>query len=132
MTARKSTSPKTTAGGFMISEQEFGEMKGQVTAIKDVIDDLDRKLFGNGQPGVIQNLTNSISDLKDGVTEVKLSAISYQKSMECHTKEHLPKTIFDKYWAKVGSFVLLVGVVLYELLENIPADKVWTWILAHL
>jgi hypothetical protein len=64
--------------------------------------------------------------------EVRLGAVSYQKALESHTKEHLPKSIFDKYWAKVGSYLLIAGVVLYEILENVPADKVWAWILSNL
>lgn len=127
--ARKSTSQALAVGGYMVNDKEFGEMCGQVTAIKDTLDDLDRKLFGNGQPGLVQDLTNSISDLKDSIVELKLSAISYQKAMESHTKEHLPKTIFDKYWGKVGTFLLFAGIVLYEILEHLPADLVWEWLL---
>jgi hypothetical protein len=130
--SRKSTLQDNTAGGFMVNEKEFGIMCGQVGAIKETLDDLDKKLFGNGQPGLVQDLTSSISDLKDSIVEVKLGAISYQKALEGHTKEHLPRSIFDKYWAKVGSFILLAGVVLYEILENIPSDKIWTWVLAHI
>jgi hypothetical protein len=130
--ARKSTSQALAVGGFMVNEKEFGIMCGQVGAIKDTLDDLDKKLFGNGQPGVIQDLTSSISDLKESIVEVRLGAVSYQKALESHTKDHLPKTIFDKYWAKVGSYLLIAGVVLYEILENVPADKVWAWILSNL
>jgi hypothetical protein len=45
-----------------IDEQEFGEMRSDVKQIKIKLDDLDKKLFGNGQAGIIDKILRSLEE----------------------------------------------------------------------
>lgn len=132
--------------GIMVSDQEFGELKGQMEEMKDVLnrkfDHLDKKLFGNGQPGLVEQTTRNqeqvyelgdkLDSVIDSLNKISCDVAALTKSVadlktvvETHINDpiHTPKGQFMKHTKQIAILFMIGFVILHTFL---PAEfTIW-------
>ena len=108
-----------------ISSEEFGALKEKVDHVDKLVEKLDEKLFGNGRPGIVNEitlLTQSVTNLCGKVDEtVKRVDINSAKIAAIDPDPVL--TWISKHW----KLLLFSGICIFIILHSIiPADvNIW-------
>jgi len=101
-----------------IDEQEFGEMRSDVKQIKLKLDDLDKKLFGNGQSGIIDKMLRSLE-------EQNARSATNKAALDAHVvvSMSLIKNFIIVHWKAI----LLVITALFIIIHSIIPANVSIW-----
>jgi hypothetical protein len=108
-----------------INEREFGELRAQVNAIRQTLESMDRKLFGNGQPGIIHDLTKSIIDIRDTLIAGNVRSEANKAAIEAHIasdeKAHrsIGKNFIVSHWKSILFTLVAIFLLIHAL---IPSD----------
>lgn len=131
---------------LMVSDQDFGELRGLVKSIAEKQDKIDRILFGNGQPGIfesvksepvryeklnaeIQKLNNTviaqISGLSEEISKISTQITSVRNDLDTHLndKSRTFKGFLTDNWKSIIMLFVLGFVFLHAILP--PEFTIW-------
>lgn len=130
--------PKTMA----IDETKFGELKGKVDAIGEAVDRIEEKLFGNGQPGIMDILSRHDEKLNESLkdrTEIKDNLRKLSDIVATFTNSALSlsenvkdiKKMIDKstpnWLLKHWKALVISGVLVFVFLHSILPPNITVW-----
>lgn len=86
--------------------------------IEEKVDEMNKKLFGNGHPGIIVEQVNQNNQLETLVGYAERNAANIKKLYDVSTPAWLAK-----YWFKLGIIIVILSILTHILL---PEVTIWS------
>lgn len=126
-----------TGEGYMISDAEFGELRGQVKTISEIMEKFDRRLFGNGQKGLndlVKENASQIAELREEVSKLTKNIHETNENVKAtndivqetvrNLRAHMDdprrtfKSVVTDNWKSILLFVVSVALLIHAIVPN--------------